>query len=409
MARILANLTDNVNGCADDCLQGTLMSATYRCFLLTRQIFYELCTDELYKDCLVHDPVAFFRELDISKPDCTKRRQVSKLKTLRICHSTTVDEPTYIELLNRLNKRANWSQDAWNACGSLRYPHDPPVSERQRWNRLMLDFDGSNEVMHWLRMMEHKGQDVLNNLERVVMKGMEDDLVTRKTIGLPKGLADILATQPNVKYYCQSSLYGPLTLSGMHYQPLHPPKIVTLHISQTPKIWEPRMRLPVVIGATNRYICANPVKNAGMTPSTAAGVSDKWIQGLSPLIEVINKDGNVVRVKSEAEQAKLVKGEDVFDIIPFDSANLEGTTIELYNFVCDAMTPARNVAEAEALVQMGIFPEYKPLRNDVRQAIARQLDKAIHPKWRGRIVFRNLDEIPLCPACQIPDTAKLGY
>lgn len=310
--------------------------------------------------------------------------------------------------MNRLNRNADWARDAWNACGSLRHPHDPPVSERQRWNRLRLDLDGANTVMNWLQMIKQEGLDVLPNLERVVMQGMVDDPISRRCDQYTKGLAELLTAHPSVKYYCQSSIYGPLSLIGMNYQPLDPPKIVTLHISQTPKIWEPTMTLPIMIGATNRYICANPVKFAGTTPSTG---NDKghWIQALSILIMMIEKDGCVVRTKTDAEFAELEDGESIFDLVPFDSANLEGTTIELYNFVCDSITTARNADESEELIRAGIYPEFRPLDYDIRQALARELDTVLHPKWKGRVVFRNLEEIPLCPACQIPDTAMLGY
>jgi hypothetical protein len=51
--------------------------------------------------------------------------------------------------------------------------------------------------------------------------------------------------------------------------------------------------------------------------------------------------------------------------------------------------------------------EIQPLTLDVRQALARVVDSQAGP-WKGKISFHNLDEIPLCPACQVPDTTELA-
>jgi hypothetical protein len=183
-------------------------------------VFNEICTDDLYKDCLVHSPVAFFSNLDITKigPDSTKRRQLCKVRTLRFCHSPSVDEPTSVEVFDPE------AVFAWQTCGSLRYPNDPPVSERQRWDRLTEDKPHILGTSGWLSDLKDKGDYIMPNLERVVMKGMADDAVTLEQDDFRKCMSDLLVGLPSVKYYCQSSIYGQLAISPWRYRPQHPQK-----------------------------------------------------------------------------------------------------------------------------------------------------------------------------------------
>jgi hypothetical protein len=189
------------------------------------------------------------------------------------------------------------------------------------------------------------------------------------------------------------------------------PKIATYHISRDNFVWQLSKKIPIIIGTTNRYICNNPVKIAAEAPSTE--VTDEWVQALTALITMISKDGMVAMVPSQEVLEENYNGETSLEIFPIESEeiNMNGTTIELYNFACNMMlvppTPAQE-AEFQRTRQYRT-PDLMPLSYNVRQALARELDTLIHPKMKGRIVLKNLDEIPLCPACQIPDTAKCSY
>lgn len=115
---------------------------------------------------------------------------------------------------------------------------------------------------------------------------------------------------------------------------------------------------------------------------------------------MLTLDNKIVR-----ERAK-----NVLEEVPLESALLEGTTVELYNLVSDmvmAPLPPAQLAEHRRLGTWAT-PNLKPLTLEVRQALAKRLDARIGP-WKGRVVFRNADEIPLCPACQIPDTIRVGF
>jgi hypothetical protein len=56
------------------------------------------------------------------------------------------------------------------------------------------------------------------------MEGRKDDAISWPLIQFPKGISDILATLPSVKYYCQSSILGPISLTTVLHKPLIPHK-----------------------------------------------------------------------------------------------------------------------------------------------------------------------------------------
>lgn len=87
--------------------------------------------------------------------------------------------------------------------------------------------------------------------------------------------------------------------------------------------------------------------------------------------------------------------------VPLESVSLDNTKIEWYNLAGNMMLPAPPTAGQTRIIEQGI----RPLSYEVRQALARLVDTQIGA-WKGKVSFHNLDEIPLCPACQVPDTTK---
>jgi hypothetical protein len=88
--------------------------------------------------------------------------------------------------------------------------------------------------------------------------------------------------------------------------------------------------------------------------------------------------------------------------VSLDTISLDGTKIEMYNLIGNLILPAPKV---RGYPRTKAEKEIRPLDLKVRQALARLVDTQIGP-WRGKVSFHNLDEIPLCPACQVPDTTK---
>ena len=228
----------------------------------------------LYTDCLVHHPISFFTSPDVHLAQSNKRPQLSSIKTLRLGHSSSPVEPPYRDLMHQEDATGA----AWGMGGSSRYPHDIMRSPQQELNKLVVDGRYLFSIADWLQPTSERGEDMLPSVERIVLMGRVDDATSSRAIRvLSKGLADVLIRNPSVKHFCQSSILGPLAMSGALYKPLHTPT-----------------------------------------------------------------------------------------------------------------------------------PDLKPLTLEVRQALAKRLDARIGP-WKGRVVFRNADEIPLCPACQIPDTIRVGF
>ena len=351
----------------------------------------------LYTDCLVHHPISFFTSPDVHLAQSNKRPQLSSIKTLRLGHSSSPVEPPYRDLMHQEDATGA----AWGMGGSSRYPHDIMRSPQQELNKLVVDGRYLFSIADWLQRTSERGEDMLPSVERIVLMGRVDDATSSRAIKvLSKGLADVLIRNPSVKHFCQSSILGPLAMSGALYKPLHTPVTVTYHIGQSPYIWQWGETIPVVLGTTNRYICANPVKFATLSSSKTSDIDDQWLGPLNPLIRMLTLDNKIVR-----ERAK-----NVLEEVPLESALLEGTTVELYNLVSDmvmAPLPPAQLAEHRRLGTWAT-PDLKPLTLEVRQALAKRLDARIGP-WKGRVVFRNADEIPLCPACQIPDTIRVGF
>lgn len=319
------------------------------------------------------------------KPNPAKEEQLSKVKTLRICHSPDAANPGYIDVL--------LVDEAWDACGTLRYPHDPSRNLAQQVHRLTQDTQDFRNIAAWLHMIKKAGYKIFPALERVALIGREDDAISLHAVQLPRGFAEALVTLPSVKYYCQSSILGPLALTYELIKPLSPPKIVTLHIAQGMLFDGWGGALPLVIGATNRYIVSCPVKPTGHQASTPSNVNNQWMAMLSTSVIAMLKRTHVQKEDTNDGQWQKVS---------LDSVSLDDTRIEWYNLIGDLILPT---APIPGQPRPKIEKEIKPLDMSVRQALARLVDTRIGP-WKGKVSFHNLDEIPLCPACQVPDTTK---
>jgi hypothetical protein len=101
-------------------------------------------------------------------------------------------------------------------------------------------------------------------------------------------------------------------------------------------------------------------------------------------------------------QKQLLHVDQPCESVYIDTISLEGTKIEMYNLIGNLILPA---PKARGYPQKEGEKEIKPLDLKVRQALARLVDTQIGP-WKGKVSFYNIDEIPLCPACQVPDTTK---
>jgi hypothetical protein len=228
----------------------------------------------MYQDCLIHRPQTFFKTLfpaqkwysdrldtDIKfegSPNTTKQDQLSRVKTLRVCQSPSIAEADYWTLLTD-------APFCWATAGTLRYPNDPSLPYNQT-DRFVHDAKACCDFSIWIRRVVRMGYPVLPSLEKVVMLGGKDDAISTTLNQFAKGFPDSLLNLPSVQYYCQNSLFGPYTLRNSIAKTYHPPKVATFHIADPDICSNWAETLPVILGATNRYILSCPVKIAAQYP-----------------------------------------------------------------------------------------------------------------------------------------------
>jgi len=222
------------------------------------------------------------------------------------------------------------------------------------------------------------------------MMGDADDQISMIINNFPKGFPDMLLNLPSVKYYCQSSFLGPLSIRNVPHRPLHSPKVVTFHIAKSELRPHWAESLPIIVGATNRYILSLPVRISSRHPLTPSGVDDQCLQALSTSVLAMLQRTELHR------DLPQYNGPEKFSI---NSVSLVGTKIEMYNLVGNLIVPAPHADRATTAKKV------MPLSSEVRQALAKLIDTRIGP-WKGIVSFYNIDEIPLCPACRVPDTTK---
>jgi len=173
------------------------------------QVFNEICSFGIYKDCLVSSLNLFLDGL--GTPSSTKQNNFSKIESVRVSHHPHIVNPSYAQLMY---DKLQWAISGVNLCPND-YRHDDML--RMTWN---LRIDSRNWTV------------AANRFRKAMTEGMDV---------FPSGL-------------------GPLALPNTVYQPLHPPKIATFHLSRSTKIWECLEFPPIILGATNRYILSGPIR-----------------------------------------------------------------------------------------------------------------------------------------------------
>lgn len=162
-----------------------------------------------------------------------KQNQLSKVETLRICHTPDIINPSYSRLMADSRK--------WKATGSRFWnEEDDEDLECALETDWYVRFDADEALKAALRMRGaiRNGMNVMPSLKRVVMMGVVDNERNIEEQYVAKGMGDVLLSLPSVEYYCQSSALGPLSMSNTISQPLHPPRIATFHLSRSSKIWK---------------------------------------------------------------------------------------------------------------------------------------------------------------------------
>jgi hypothetical protein len=330
------------------------------------QVFEEICTPQLYRDCLVSDANKLLygprRGIDSEKPEL-----LSKIKTLRIYHSNTRKGASYADLVSGKCrwKDIGFSREIipkisaeWVDITALEYHQDEIAGNRfQQGPRLRAGIFGS--------------------LERICMTTTGDQSwgthlqhhIVDQYFGhawLPTALLNL----PTAQHYCQSSMLGPLAIPNMGYRPTYPPKIVTFHYPHPYGFWDPNKRPPIVFGSINRFMSPNP-----FVLHIPDGGNMRMVGGLrevfSPLLNMLDFFEPVSFQTGDEIHSQYLDNESQID------PTITGTILEVYNFIDlrGRGSSAKNLAKLQKV-----------------------LDTVLGP-WTGKVILKEKSDCPPCSAC----------
>lgn len=221
-------------------------------------------------------------------------------------------------------------------------------------------------------------------LERVVMGGIRDSIWTQFPLGYltrdyTQDLPLALVGLPSVRHYCQSLQVGPLALPAAILEVKAPLETFTYHAvpghGPTPY---PNGMPPVIIGAINRYhfSCNHVVVS---------------MDGQTPLIDYEEVKRIMVMILS------LVKRQLVTTLNETEVEGFEGTYLEFYDLIRHVQIQPPEVGlEYPFFGSRARWLADRPSK--CLGAFQSMFNHEFGP-WRDRIVFKNREDAPLCPAC----------
>lgn len=328
------------------------------------QTFKDICTPQLYKDCLVSNVNHFLFGLE-KGPYQNKARDLTQVRTLQIYASKACQVATYKDLFEGTAE--------WLDVGSARGIIDGVSSETS--DRISLDYLKNDVAALRVKLGITRSPHLLGSLERVCMTSTGDQSWGTHQKHLP---IDVTFTTPalpirllclsSVKHYCQSTMLGPLTLGGTIVKPNNPPKVATFH-SDRINLWGNGDILPpIVIGAVNRYMSKGLTFHS-FPPDLymSAGVA----QAFRPLLTFF------------AARPIGIETDGYLDNVSEDTISFADTSIEIYNFIDYYPGP-------------GSDPN---LTSAGRLALVQEFVGKYLGKWKGRVVLKEKADCPPCSAC----------
>ena len=216
---------------------------------------------------------------------------------------------------------------------------------------------------------------------------MEKEMIDCFGINNAKGIPQILLGLESVDHFCQSVEYGPLALSPMLFQPLTPLKVFTYHLRAPDHTHVlAQEATPMVVGAINRYYYAASftVNDDGMK------VWSRWPRErqelLGVLIETFKFRKTVVLTSNMTHSGS----------VGIDTVSLDNTIIELYDYI-RLVEGTEEDRDPFIIVRGYSHRACRPAQplDDIQE----ELDKALPPRWKGKVLLKNREEAPPCTAC----------
>jgi len=337
-------------------------------------MLYDICAPKLYTDCFIGNVTYLMSSLQI------RNAMMAKIERLQIYSGYYYDEPPYVDLLRGLP----WSQ-------LITPPSKTRLANGATGGSLLEEV---GLCLRTVRLLEAILQHDLSAFARLRAVSMGDipnitwssSLAPKMEVGMLgaspmsglqlKSLARTLVNMPNVTHACQSTQFGPLGLSHGANRIKNPPAVFTYH----PKLPSPFCPCtealgPIILGTMNRhyYTCLYAMEDE---PVIMASIINNIVLSVcsTPISDT---------------------GEDAGDTA--DSDDLGKTMVELYDYVRVSESTQNSRAD----------PVPTPRGHSVRACRPAQslnqfqgvLEEYLPPKWRGRVIFKNREDAPLCTAC----------
>lgn len=338
------------------------------------QVLYDLSKTELYDDVLVADIDTFVQDLSYNPAKIDLLNRITTLRVYETESGVNMD-PNYIQLMQL---------GEWSFCGLKTGPEDCWAGMRKATSNR----ESAKRFLHVAAYAAIRSstvnailgsQEPLYNVKRVIMTGApgtfpwgfhqaEFDWFDQ---GFGPGPIPLLFLDlPNIKHYCQCRHTGPLALPNQVIAVDNPPEIVTFHPQKMLVEWGPQWSPPIVIGATNRYMCNG---NAGVASRTDTGEDlpyDHIAYLMAPLHAML-QDRPVMHINARGHQQSSLS-----------SVSLADTRIEVYDYI-------RHTNLTKAIDD--------DLPSDIGHI--QSMFNAELGQWKGKVFLKNREDCPPCSAC----------
>ena len=183
-------------------------------------------------------------------------------------------------------------------------------------------------------------------------------------------LPEALLRIPSVKHYCQSSLLGSLAIPNAPLKVTPRQDIVTLHnFPRSAELIE-ALCYPMVLGSVNRYVSSAPHilhMLDGEFHSTATDFRDATRE----IFDLLERPEMILSYEGITTRP-----------IEFKDSMMEGTTLEIYNFIRLEGTGT----QAEGLTKL-------------QSSLDDMAGGSIPGFWKGKVFIKAKEDCPPCSAC----------
>ena len=337
---------------------------------------YELCAPVLYGKCTPYDFKLFVAGLRTNEHiDRTSRLHIRQ-KRLLLEIEIDCEEVSYAEIFE------------------------------SGWTRVIRDLPAIMQECHSLigegiriRQFITEGLTVLPNLRSVSMGGIGDDLFCT-TGGYQvqsmyscdfenggKVLSHALIDLPTIHHYCQTVAYGPLALPHKILKVRSPLKTFTHHLRGT-QIFsscldaQEKRSPPIILGSMNRYYC-QAAFHAPYPFTDECKVEIAVL--LKPIIAMLDRSVYI----ADPTTGVPIKYHG-------DSNVLDGTQIEIYDYI-RAIESSKIDRSTKACINPA--DDIHTLPPQSLSFPQRILDQILPEQWKGKVVLKNREQAPPCPAC----------